>query len=68
MPITLVYTTETPPDTYDAAIFLAGPSPRDDNVPSWRPEALRLLEERRISSLVVATSQSTATTSQLTEW
>lgn len=25
-------------------IFLAGPTPRDDNAKTWRPEALRLLE------------------------
>ena len=27
------------------SIFLAGPSPRSESVPSWRPEALRLLNE-----------------------
>lgn len=26
------------------SIFLAGPSPRDTNTPSWRPEALRILQ------------------------
>ncbi|HXA63320.1 MAG TPA: nucleoside 2-deoxyribosyltransferase domain-containing protein, partial [Streptosporangiaceae bacterium] len=31
---------------WDAAVFLAGPSPRDPAVPSWRPEARRLLRER----------------------
>lgn len=27
------------------SIFLAGPTPRNPETPSWRPEALRLLEE-----------------------
>ncbi|HEY1065710.1 MAG TPA: nucleoside 2-deoxyribosyltransferase domain-containing protein [Pirellulales bacterium] len=27
------------------SIFLAGPTPRRESVPSWRPEALRLLEQ-----------------------
>lgn len=35
-----VYAGEEPPDTYDASIFLCGPTPRTDHVPSWRPEAL----------------------------
>lgn len=29
----------------DKSIFLAGPTPRDKETPSWRPEALALLEE-----------------------
>lgn len=41
-----------PPEIYDdeddlvirwSSIFLAGPTPRDDMTPSWRPDALRLL-------------------------
>ena len=28
------------------AIFLAGPTPRSNAVPSWRPEAIRLIGER----------------------
>jgi hypothetical protein len=27
------------------SIFLAGPTPRDDNVSSWRPEALEILQK-----------------------
>lgn len=26
-------------------IFLAGPTPRDKNIPSWRPEALKIFEK-----------------------
>lgn len=31
-------------DKLPKSIFLAGPTPRDKAVPSWRPEALKLLE------------------------
>lgn len=27
------------------SIFLAGPTPRDENVPSWRPQALEMLKK-----------------------
>lgn len=33
------------PSTVRKSIFLAGPTPRGKVVPSWRPEALRILEE-----------------------
>lgn len=29
----------------EPSIFLAGPTPRDKNTPSWRPEAVRILKE-----------------------
>ena len=29
----------------EASLFLAGPTPRDDDVVSWRPEAVRILSE-----------------------
>jgi 8-oxo-dGTP pyrophosphatase MutT (NUDIX family) len=41
-----VYAREEPPDRWDAAIFLAGPTPRSPQVPSWRPAALAELRER----------------------
>ena len=37
---------EEPPGHWDAAIFLAGPSPRDEAVPSWRPRAVEVLRDR----------------------
>ncbi|WP_222106366.1 nucleoside 2-deoxyribosyltransferase domain-containing protein [Catellatospora sichuanensis] len=40
-----VYAGETPPDSWEAALFLAGPTPRSPDVASWRPEALRLLAQ-----------------------
>jgi 8-oxo-dGTP pyrophosphatase MutT (NUDIX family) len=40
----------TPPDAapawWDAALFLAGPTPRVPEVPSWRPEAIDMVRRR----------------------
>jgi hypothetical protein len=44
--LTSVYAGEMPPQDWDASVFLAGPTPRSQAHPSWRPEALRLLAER----------------------
>lgn len=35
------------------SIFLAGPTPRDEATPSWRPEALRILEELKFEGNVM---------------
>ncbi|XRQ02716.1 nucleoside 2-deoxyribosyltransferase domain-containing protein [Actinomadura welshii] len=43
--ITLVYAREEPPAQWAAAVFLAGPTPRSADVPSWRPGAVA--ERRR---------------------
>jgi len=43
--MTVVYATEEPPMQLTKSIFLAGPTPRSQDVQSWRPEALKLLEE-----------------------
>ncbi len=48
----IVYTTEEPPQTYSRSIFLAGPSPRQEGQPNWRPEAIRLLEEMGYDGVV----------------
>jgi 8-oxo-dGTP pyrophosphatase MutT (NUDIX family) len=44
--VVVVHANETPPDAWDAAVFLAGPLPRAADVPSWNPEAIKLLRER----------------------
>lgn len=44
MPMHVVYAREPFPDRWTKSVFLAGPTPRDASTPSWRPEALRLLE------------------------
>ncbi|MFF5257694.1 nucleoside 2-deoxyribosyltransferase domain-containing protein [Actinomadura viridis] len=41
-----VYAREEPPDRWDAAVFLAGPTPRAPEFGSWRPEAIDELRER----------------------
>ena len=43
MTVVLVHAREEPLDEWDAAVFLAGPTPRSPEVPSWRPEAVALL-------------------------
>ena len=35
------------------SIFLAGPTPRSDDVPSWRPEALKILESMDFNGQVL---------------
>ena len=41
----IVYANQPFPNSWDKAIFLAGPTPRSDEVPSWRPTALRMLQD-----------------------
>ncbi len=40
----IVYYGEKPPETVSRSIFLAGPTPRQDITPSWRPDAIAILE------------------------
>ncbi|HEY7484986.1 MAG TPA: nucleoside 2-deoxyribosyltransferase domain-containing protein [Streptosporangiaceae bacterium] len=42
--ITVVYAGDQPPDSWDASLFLAGPTPRSPDVASWRPAALQELD------------------------
>jgi ADP-ribose pyrophosphatase YjhB (NUDIX family) len=48
----VVYATQDFPKSWPHSIFLAGPTPRDPETPSWRPEALRLLEEMGYEGVV----------------
>lgn len=41
----IVYTLQDPPLEFSRSIFLAGPSPRDENQETWRPTALSYLEQ-----------------------
>jgi len=34
------------PESWDASVFLAGPTPRDKAVASWRPEAVDIISRR----------------------
>jgi hypothetical protein len=49
----LVYALEPLPDPAFSSLFLAGPTPRDAETPSWRPEALRILAELGYGSAVI---------------
>ena len=42
----VAYSSRPIPSTWDASVFLAGPTPRDVSVASWRPGAVDLLREQ----------------------
>ena len=42
----MVYAQEPVPGSWDASLFLAGPTPRDLAVASWRPEAVEYLRRQ----------------------
>ncbi|OGZ06969.1 MAG: hypothetical protein A3D65_02335 [Candidatus Lloydbacteria bacterium RIFCSPHIGHO2_02_FULL_50_13] len=52
MSMHIVYAFEEAPTSYAKSIFLAGPTPRDERTPSWRPKALRILEESDYDGVV----------------
>lgn len=47
-PMNVIYAREP----IEPSIFLAGPTPRDQATPSWRPEALELLEKHKFNGKV----------------
>lgn len=42
----IVYAHEKVPETINKSIFLAGPTPRSSDVESWRPDAIKILEDK----------------------
>jgi 8-oxo-dGTP pyrophosphatase MutT (NUDIX family) len=48
----VIYTQKPMPASIRASIFLAGPTPRTAETPSWRPEALKILEARGFDGTV----------------
>lgn len=48
----VVYAMEEFPSSFTKAIFLVGPTPRSEEVSSWRPDALRILEEKGYDGVV----------------
>lgn len=48
----IVHTFEEPPEEFSQSLFFAGPTPRTADVLSWRPEALRILAERKYEGVV----------------
>jgi hypothetical protein len=57
--VVVVHANEDPPESWDAAVFLAGPLPRSADVPSWGPDAVAHLREqwRQDGRLVVFTPE-----------
>lgn len=53
MPMQVVYAREPFPDRWTKCVFLAGPTPRKGGPPSWRPEALRILEDLGYEGVVL---------------
>lgn len=43
---------KAPSEVVENSIFLAGPTPRDEETPSWRPEALKILKKIKYSGTV----------------
>lgn len=41
----IIYSRQDIPENVDKSIFLAGPTPRESSVQSWRPEAVKILED-----------------------
>lgn len=49
----VVYANQNPPESWSSAIFLAGPTPRAETIlPSWRPDALKHLEDMGYEGVV----------------
>lgn len=41
----IIYSRQDIPEHVEKSIFLAGPTPREPSVQSWRPQAIKILEE-----------------------
>ena len=48
----IIYAQQEVPETFSRSIFLAGPSPRDPEVKSWRPEAIDHLSKLGFDGVV----------------
>jgi ADP-ribose pyrophosphatase YjhB (NUDIX family) len=48
----VIYAGEKMPESFSKSIFLAGPTPREGNAQSWRPEALKLLSDKGYDGVV----------------
>ena len=47
-----IYVSQSFPHSFHKSLYLAGPTPRDPTVSSWRPQALRLLESLAYDGVV----------------
>jgi hypothetical protein len=50
--VIVVHAGEQSPAEFAKSLYLVGPTPRSPSVPSWRPEALRLLQSRGYDGVV----------------
>ena len=50
--ITVVYAREFAPKSFSKSVFLAGPSPRDEETRSWRPDMIKALEQAGYDGVV----------------
>jgi hypothetical protein len=58
----IIYSDMTiPEDNTDVVVFLAGPTPREKGVPSWRPDFLHELEKSGFGGTVLVPERSTGT-------
>jgi 8-oxo-dGTP pyrophosphatase MutT (NUDIX family) len=50
----VIYTGEEMPESFTKSIFLAGPTPRTADTESWRPDAIKILEDKGFDGVVFA--------------
>ena len=48
----VIYAQEPLKKLYSNSIFLAGPTPRAEDVKSWRPEALKLFQDKQFKGTI----------------
>lgn len=48
----IIYSRQDIPENIGRSIFLAGPTPREASVQSWRPEAIRILNEMNFDGTI----------------
>jgi len=48
----LVYAMEDAPESFKKSVFLAGPTPRDKGIESWRPSVIKELKEQGYNGVV----------------
>lgn len=53
----VIYTTEPVPYSFKKSLFLAGPTPRNNDTPSWRPQALAILQKIGYDGVVFVPEQ-----------
>lgn len=54
----IIYSRQNIPENIGKSIFLAGPTPRDASVQSWRPEAIRILNEMGFDGTILSPEDS----------